>query len=438
MHGHREARGRLGRSHRKNTTMHAADANVGNRRKIRILLGILRPTLSGERLAKPVKIAYVLPSAAVGGTELHVLTLASRIDRRMFDPLLVCTSSGGALEKAFADADVPVHIMGYEGLTKKPALILPRLFRAWGTIRRFEGILCKERVAILHAFLPEACILGALAGHLARTRAVVLSKRATCEYKKRHPLYARFEDLANLASDAITVNSRAVEIDVRRTERFIGRKMTLVYNGIDAGEEPGPPSPPPSGIHVPPGAALITYVANLREGKAHRCLVDAAKKVVAAFPRARFLFVGEERNEAGGVRERIRMLGLEEKVLLIGRRPDVPAILRASTLVAHPGTEEGFSNAVLEAMAAAVPVVAARAGGNTEAVVDGETGILVPPGDAGGFAAAILRLLGDPSAARAMGEAGRRRVIEWFTVERMMEEVKALYAGVLNHSPGRR
>lgn len=69
MHGHREARGRLGRSHRKNTTMRAADANVGNWRKIRILLGIHRPTLSGERLAKPVKVAYVLPGAAVGGTE---------------------------------------------------------------------------------------------------------------------------------------------------------------------------------------------------------------------------------------------------------------------------------------------------------------------------------------------------------------------------------
>ena len=67
MHGHRKARGRLGRSHRKNTTMHAADANVGNRRKIRILLGIHRPTLSGERLAKHVKVAYVLPGAAAGG-----------------------------------------------------------------------------------------------------------------------------------------------------------------------------------------------------------------------------------------------------------------------------------------------------------------------------------------------------------------------------------
>lgn len=367
-----------------------------------------------------------------------MLTLASRIDRRKFDPLLVCTSSGGALERSFVEAGIPVHIIGYEGLTKKPALVLPRILRAWGTIRSFEGILRKERVAILHAFLPEACVLGALAGRLARTRAIVVSKRATCEYKERHPLYARFEDLANLASDAITVNSRAVEFDVRRTERFLGGKVTLVYNGIDASEEPGPPSPPPSGIDVPPGATLITYVANLREGKAHRCLVDAAEKVTAAFPQARFLFVGEERNEADGVRERIRMLGLEDKVLLTGRRRDVQAILRASTLVAHPGTEEGFSNAVLEAMAAAMPVVAAKAGGNAETVVDGETGILVPPGDAGGFAAAILRLLRDPPAARAMGEAGRRRVIEQFTTERMVGEVEALYTALLHHSPGRR
>jgi hypothetical protein len=92
-----------------------------------------------------------------------VLTLASRIDRRMFDPSPVCIPSGEPLEKSFAEARVPERILGYQGLTKNPALVVPRLLQASGTISGFAGLLRKEEEKILHASLPEASVLGTMA-----------------------------------------------------------------------------------------------------------------------------------------------------------------------------------------------------------------------------------------------------------------------------------
>jgi glycosyltransferase involved in cell wall biosynthesis len=167
--------------------------------------------------------------------------------------------------------------------------------------------------------------------------------------------------------------------------------------------------------------------------------VEAAQAVVAAFPAVRFLFVGREDREAASIRDRIRILGLERHILLTGSRRDVAEILDASDIVAHPGEQEGLSNAVLEAMAAGLPVVASSVGGNPEAVEDGETGRLVPPGDAQAMASAILELLRDPVRAAAMGRAGRERARRRFSLEGMVSEVEQMYLGLLRGerpSPG--
>jgi glycosyltransferase involved in cell wall biosynthesis len=269
------------------------------------------------------------------------------------------------------------------------------------------------------------------------TAVKIVSKRALCRYKEEHPVYSFFEDLANLSADAIMVNSRAVAEDVRRTERFLDGKIFLVYNGIEAGDEApaGGPAPPPADLGLPADALPVTYVANIREDKAHLCLVEAAREVAAASPSVRFLLVGREGKEAEEVRRRIGESGLSDRVLLTGPRRDVPEILRASRLVAHPGEQEGFSNAILEAMAAGVPVVASNAGGNPEAVADGETGFLFPAGDAKALAASILRLLRDPARALAMGKAGRQRVREHFPVGKMVDEVERSYLELLEGRP---
>lgn len=172
---------------------------------------------------------------------------------------------------------------------------------------------------------------------------------------------------------------------------------------------------------------MITYVANLFLYKGHMDLVRAARTVVDAFPAARFVLVGRDAGAMDRVKEEIARLSLAGNVFLTGPRSDAAGILAASTFAVHPSHEEGFSNVILEAMAAGKAVVAAQVGGNPEAVVDGETGTLVPPGDLPCLAEALLALLRKPEITRAMGDAGRRRAVERFSADIMVREIGALY-----------
>lgn len=385
--------------------------------------------------AFPIGVAYVLPGLGRGGTEKHVLELASRIDGSRFAPCVITTAEDATLSEEFAARGIPVHRIPYRGLSLRPSMFFPLLREAMRFFRGFARVLEERRIAIVHAYLPAACVL-AMAATLGRgTRVRIVSKRALCRFKEGHPLYSFFENLANLVADAVMVNSRAVAGDVRRTERFAEGKMFLVYNGLDVPPGPRGKGPPPADLGIPPGAPIVSYVANIREDKGHLCLLEAARTVAEEFPAVRFLFVGREDAEAAPVRRRVHELGLERIVVIAGSRKDVPAILDASLLVAHPGEQEGFSNAILEAMAAGVPVAASDAGGNPEAVEDGVTGILFPPGDSRALSSAILGLLRDPARAAEMGRAARERAREGFRMERMVSAVEETYLELLEGRP---
>jgi glycosyltransferase involved in cell wall biosynthesis len=392
--------------------------------------------------ASPMTVAYLLPRLEMGGTEKHVRDLVARLDRRKFRPIVIATSDGGVLEADFAQMDVPVFVIGYQGFTRRRGQVIRRIRMAIGSLREIAGILRREQAAILHAYLPAANVLGATAGLMARTPAVVVSKRGLCHYKKGRPILSFFENAANLATDAVLVNSDAVAAAVRSAERFCGRKIRLVYNGIDAASPEtlgaAANSPPVPGLDppLPPDAAPVLYVANLFPYKGHLDLVEAAASVAARFPNARFLLAGREEGAGAEVRSRIETLRLGEHVRLLGPRDDVPALMAAADLLVHPSHEEGFSNVILEAMAAGKAVVATAVGGIPEAVVDGETGILVPPRDPERLAGAVLSLLRDPERARAMGAVGRRRVLAHFPLKGMVREIEEMYEELL--SGGRR
>jgi glycosyltransferase involved in cell wall biosynthesis len=142
------------------------------------------------------------------------------------------------------------------------------------------------------------------------------------------------------------------------------------------------------------------------------------------------IFVGD-----GRTRQRVEDLAdalrLTSSVRFLGNRLDVPMVLASIDVLVHPSEQEGFSNAILEGMAAGRPVIATDVGGNAEAVVQEETGLLVPSGDPVALAAAIERLFASPETGRAFGKAGRRRVEREFGMDRMTRAYERLYLGVL-------
>ncbi len=372
-----------------------------------------------------MKITYLLPNIETGGTERQVLALARLLDRSRFTPSLVTTAGGGALHPEFA-AVMPVTVFGDPQHANRARTTL-RAHAA--TVRRLAGMFRAERPDILHAYLPSSNVLGPIAARLSGVRHVIVSKRSLADYKSGFPLLRRVEPLGNRLADVILVNSDAVRRDVERTERFWEGKFRKVYNGVDLPEPwtAGEAQRFRSREGIAPGTPVVLSVANFFAYKGHLDLVEAASRVAPLVPEAVFLFAGRDAGAMEECRSRARRLGLDARVRFLGGRADVADLLRASDLFVHPSHQEGFPNAVLEAMAAGRPVVATDVGGVPEIVAHGETGLLVPARNPAALAAALVVLLRDPARARRMGEAGRRRVLERHAMGRMVAEIQGLY-----------
>lgn len=182
------------------------------------------------------------------------------------------------------------------------------------------------------------------------------------------------------------------------------------------------------------GAPLVCNVANVTFHKGHDVLVAAMDLVHARLPDAQCWIAGSMEHEPAtvdAVRSMIAERSIDDVVKLLGRRRDVPDLLHAADVFVLSSRQEGFPITILEAMAAGKPIIATDVGGCSEAVVDGETGLIVPPEDPHALAEAILTLLNDPERARRMGEAGRQRVVAEFTVDRMVEQHLEVYERLL-------
>jgi glycosyltransferase involved in cell wall biosynthesis len=377
----------------------------------------------------PLRVAVVLPYLAQGGTEGQVLELVRRIDRKRFDPRVVALGGGGGLEREFRALGVPVEILGNAGISPAPGAGWKTATDSFRCVGRLAALFRKEAPGIVHAWLPAANALAPLAARIAGARRIIVGKRTLSDYKARHRLAATAESFGNRLADVVLVNSDAVRRDVERTERHWEGKVRKIHNGVApvAGWGPEEKAAFRRREGIPVDAPVVLCVSNFYPYKGHADLVDAIAKIAPAVPEAVFLLVGRDSGTLDATRARVRERGIERAVRFPGSRADVADLLRASDLFVHPSHEEGFSNAILEAMAAGLPVVASDVGGNREAVLDGETGRLVPAGAPAALAAALGELLADDRMRKAMGESGRKRATERFSLDRMVAEMESLY-----------
>ncbi len=214
-------------------------------------------------------------------------------------------------------------------------------------------------------------------------------------------------------------------------------RAVTVHEGIDLGRVDAAPR---LNLHeefwLPHQAPLVGNVAALVPHKGQRHLVEAAALAVREVPDARFVIAGEGELRAALERQ-IKDRHLEKHVLLAGFRPDVLSLHKAFDIFVLSSVTEGLGTSLLDAMACGKPIVATTAGGIPEVVVDGETGILVPPRDPEAMARAIVTLLTDDALRRRMGEAGLARVRERFSAERMVQDTLEVYGRVAGRLPDR-
>jgi glycosyltransferase involved in cell wall biosynthesis len=205
-------------------------------------------------------------------------------------------------------------------------------------------------------------------------------------------------------------------------------RVQTIYNGLDLADWSSA-----SSAAKQEGEALVTTVGNIRRVKGHDVFIRAAASVAAQFPKATFSIAGDvlEPDYFVELQAMMRDLKLSGRFRFAGGVKNLREHLATADVFVLPSRSEGFSNAIVEAMAASLPVVATNVGGNGEAIQDGVSGVIVPPEDPNALAAAIVQLLSDPAKARRMGAEGKRLAAEKFTTEAMMTQITNVYQCLL-------
>lgn len=354
----------------------------------------------------------------LGGVERRVIEVLRRLDRRRFDPHIILLRGGGELVAEAERAGIPVHVV-------PSSRLLPiRLAR---TLVRLE-------VDVVHAHMYAACVPATIAAHFARVPVVLAQVHNVGAWRSRKE--ERLDAWLDRWRTGWLAVSSAVRDDVVQRLGVAEQRVDVVYNGIDlerfvraAGERDAVRR----AESFTPSDVVIVCVARLVPQKNHRTLLAAFAQARAACPALRLWCVGDGELQAELV-ELAGTAGVAAFVRFAGPRHDIPQILAASDISALVSHKEGFSNVVVESLAAGCPLLLTAVGGNREAATHEQEALFVDdPSDVAAIAAALVRLGEDAALRRRLGAAARQRGRE-FGIDAMVERVDRLYESLVQES----
>ncbi len=357
-------------------------------------------------MSDPIRVAHVALQLETGGMERLLAEYARHADRRRVSLHFVALTKRGRVADDIASCGWPVTSLDARpGLRPSVVFRLARFFR-------------DEQIDIVHTHNTKPLLYAGPAARLARVGAVIHTRHG-----QRHGATKRQNMIFRLASRCadrmVCVSEDGTRLCVN--EGIDPRILRTVSNGID---------PQRFSFNGLAADGPAVYVGRLSSEKDVATLLNAVAIVVKKSRSFRLQIAGAGAclTELTGLAESLR---IGDKVTFIGEVRDVPALLRGASMFILPSLTEGVPLTVLEAMACGLPVVATRVGGTTEAVVDGETGLLVPAANPEQLAGAILQVQDNTAAARLMGIAGRARVESHFDVRTMVANYESLYSEVL-------
>lgn len=367
-----------------------------------------------------LRVLHVVGGLGLGGGEKLTALIAAGLDRETFDVTVLNLGLPGVHGDRLRSQGIRVVDLG---LPLRPGLsTLLTVVR--GLARLLRLLFARPRWDIVHTHMFRTSLVCAVPARLAGSRLFGTVHRIYYEWQ---PFVERI--LAPL-HEAIVVDSAAVGRILQARTRIRADRYVVIHNGIDTRELDTAPTRElaRAALGLPVEATVVTEVAHLEPHKGQEHLIAAFAR--ASSPADRLVLVGD-----GPTRRRltdlVEKLGLENLVTFTGARQDLPVVLAASDIVALPSTFEGFGIVQAEAMYLRIPVVGTDRGGATEVVADGVTGFLVPFGDEVLLAERLGQLLASPDLRSRMGVAGRARVLERFTQERMARRYADLYAGTI-------
>jgi glycosyltransferase involved in cell wall biosynthesis len=333
----------------------------------------------------------------IGGSERHLLTLLPALEAK-------------GVDVRFVGLDIPGADPFYDELS----VPFERLTRPW----QLPGALRRAKPDLVHTHLVHADAYGAVT-----TLAPIVSTKHNPDPFRLGPWRHAERLLARRARRIIAISETVRRFSVDEVG-LPAEKLELVYYGLDELPRPWGPNPP---LRLSETAPLLLCVGRLTVQKG----VDIAIRSLRRIPEATLLVLGDG-PERAALQRLANELGVRDRLLMPGRVGDIASIYRRADVVVHPARWEGFGLAMLEAMLAAKPVVAARAGSAPELVADGETGVIVPPSDPPALAAAVFTILSQPDLARSYGMLGLERARAEFSVEKMAQRTLAVYDSALS------
>jgi len=382
----------------------------------------LEPAISGNSGSEQRRVLFVVESLALGGSEKQSIEVACRLAAAGSNVTVACLrGAAGPLRDRILEAGI--RLVEFSVGSLLTPLVLVKSLRATLFMRRqrYQVVQTNDLYSNLFA-VPTAWLAG--------VPVIVSSRRDLSHWWWYTPLKRRILRAIQGLSTWVVVNSEAIREDLIKKDGFNPQRIRVVYNGIDTSRYI--PRNQANRERYLPGVSsshkLVITVANMHIlVKGHLNLIAAAKKVCRELPDVKFVLVGDGQQRALLEKE-VRAAALEDRFLFLGYRKDIPELLSCSDLGVLASRAEGLPNAVLEYMAAGLPVIATKVGGIPEIIEDGVHGLLVPPEDSGALAAALLRMLRDTRFAERLAKAGREHVIAKFNFEVLLQSLSELYA----------
>jgi glycosyltransferase involved in cell wall biosynthesis len=397
-----------------------------------------------NKLSPPKRVLLFDHTAQLGGGELALLDLVRFFDRRRVWPIVLLGSNGPLADRIREIAEVHILEISSDVLhTRKDSIGTSSVLRLKTAVDVFSYVLRLiefihvHDIELIHTNSLKADILGGIAGKITQTPVVWhMRDRITDDYLPR-PAVQAMRKLCKSIPDFIIGNSAAT---IETLDLQGACPSMAVASGVDIRFYEQADTSLALAASYSKRGACVGLIGRICPWKGQHIFLRAAAEVLRRFPKAHFQIIGaalfKEQQYELEMHELARTLGIERSVEFTGFRNDVPDLIRGLDLIVHASTTgEPFGQVIVQGMAAGKPVVATNGGGVPEIVVDGTTGLLVPMDDAPALGAAICKLLAAPETAAAMGKAGRKRVLEHFTIEQSARKVEAVYAEVLAREP---
>lgn len=379
-----------------------------------------------------IRLLKLVTLFGFGGTERQVMNLAKMLDRSRFELRFGCLKRWGHFLDEIDQHQIPLSEYSIDSLYNA------------GTVRqqlRLAGDLRRQRTQIVHSYNFYANVFAIPAAKLAGVPVTIASIRDAGIYLTL--AQKRVQRFVVGFADCILVNAESIRQWLVE-QKCNPEKIRVIRNGIDLSRFTLKKND--TALHqelgLPADAPLVMMLSRLNPQKGVEYFLEAAAVVARHCPAAHFVIVGDGYVRRDGViqsdttyqqvlQQSVLRLGLGGRVSFTGFRPDVPEVLSEAAVSVLPSLSEGLSNTLLESMAAGVPVVATKVGGNPEVIQDGIGGYLVPPRDSSALAEAICAILKNRDLARNLGREARQRVVERFSLERMVRETQDLYVQLL-------